>query len=63
MTKEYLVGDFSEFKVTGTLVNGKRFRIVTSDYWYMRGINVFRGNKWGRLKSTLRWIRLESIWN
>lgn len=39
-----LAGDL--YVVTGTDVNGKRFRISTGNWRYADGINVFRGSIW-----------------
>ena len=40
--------DFRQFIITGTLVNGKRFKpIYTNNWWMANNINLYRGNVWG----------------
>lgn len=34
------------YVATGLDVNGKRFRIESASFSHIRGINLFRGNKW-----------------
>lgn len=34
------------FVVTGVARNGKRFKIESASWPYVRGINVWRGTKW-----------------
>jgi len=40
--------DFRQFIITGTLVNGKRFKpIHTNNWWMANGINLWHGSVWG----------------
>jgi len=47
MSKQKDIEVFNKFHVTGVTTDGKRFKIVTSDVRYARGINLWRGTKWG----------------
>lgn len=49
------------YHVTGVKLDGQRFRIVTSNWHYAKGINVWRGTKW--LVRLGHRVRLVSVWN
>ena len=34
------------YHVTGITVDGKRFRIVTPNWYHAAGINLYRGSRW-----------------
>lgn len=55
-------GDFVEYHVTGVDTNGKRFKIVTTDWNHARGINLYRGNKWGVKPDGTR-MKLTEVYN
>jgi hypothetical protein len=62
MKNQFKVSDFSKFKATGILTNGKRFKAIISINWYyIEGINLWHGNKWGLLKATNKWVKLERV--
>jgi len=46
--------NYIRYEVTGVDCQGKRFKIVTTNAVYARGINVWRGTKWGVLESGKR---------
>lgn len=50
-----------QYKITGVTRNGKRFRIITDNSTYARGINLWRGTKW-ELRDG-HWRVLVRVWN
>lgn len=38
--------DVQEYHVTGVDRSGKRFKIVTKNWWQASAINVWRGTRW-----------------
>ena len=46
--------DYVSFVVTGVDRNGKRFRITSTSWLHVSGINVWQGSKWGVLASGKR---------
>jgi hypothetical protein len=46
--------EFVLYHVTGVDCSGKRFKIVTNNALHARGINVWRGTKWGVRKDGTR---------
>jgi hypothetical protein len=50
------------YEVTGVTVNGKRFKIRTSNRMHAYGINLYRGTVWERLSNGHRRI-LRRVWN
>lgn len=52
----------TRYEVTGVSVHGKRFKIVTTNYLYARGINLYRGSVWERLPNGKRRL-LWRVWN
>jgi len=50
------------WEVTGVDVNGKRFKIVTNNYLYAKGINLYRGSVWQRYSDGTRRL-LWRVWN
>lgn len=60
----YELHEFSKFKATGINKNGVRLKPIISDnYFYIEGINLWHGNKWGLLKINNKWKKLQSINN
>ncbi len=53
----------SRYKVTGTDRNGNRFKaIITDNYWYARGINLYNGTKWQQDVSG-KWNVIQRVYN
>ena len=53
---------FYKYHITGVLVSGKRFKIVTSSFFHAAGINLWRGTVWGVRKNGTR-TRLWEVTN
>lgn len=47
----------------GTLRDGKRFRTISSNLYYMLAINVYRGNLYEVNQVTGKRKRIRSVWN
>jgi len=52
-----------EYHVTGTLMNGKRFKIVTPSIIHAMGINLYRGTVWSVDTKTRKRTKLRRVWN
>lgn len=64
MNKQINLSDYSKFKATGILTNGKRFNAIHSTNWfYIDGINLYHGNKWGLNKTSGKWELLQTVYN
>jgi len=50
------------FIATGVDKNGKRFKIITSSYFHLQCLNLWRGNKWAIMEDNKR-VLLSSHWN
>ena len=51
-----------QYKVTGVTVDGKRFRIMTTNYMHAMGINLWRGTVWYR-KDGGGWEIVRRVYN
>ena len=49
------------YLATGVCRDGKRFRTMSADYKFIRGINLWRGTKW-LLRNGKRY-KLQSVYN
>ena len=54
--------DFKEYHITGTDVNGKRFKIVLTNWLHARHYNIFRGTFWG-VKPDGKRVKLQEVYN
>jgi len=52
-----------EYHVTGVLVNGKRFKIVTPSIIHAMGINLWRGTVWSVDRTTGKRTKLKRVYN
>ena len=50
------------YKVTGTTVHGKRFKIETSSHMHAFGINLWRGSVW-KLDVDNKWRLIKRVFN
>ncbi len=46
--------EFSSFAVTGIDRNGRRFKMESENYFYLRSVNVWQGTLWGVRKDGSR---------
>lgn len=53
---------FSEYHVTGTSKQGKRFKKIYDSFSWANGINLFQGSVWGVLPSGKRKL-LKRVYN
>ncbi len=57
------LSDYTSFVVTGTLVNGRRFRQQHSNGRHAFGINLWRGSVWGVRKDSGKRQLLKRCYN
>jgi len=38
---------YANYHVTGVLIDGRRFKTVTGNFYHAMGINLWRGSVWG----------------
>lgn len=60
---EINLDEYTKFIVTGTLVNGRKFRQVHSNGRHAFGINLYRGRVWGVRKVDGKRTLLKTVWN
>ena len=54
----------TDFKVTGVLVNGKRFPAIhTNSAMYAFGINLYRGTVWEWDHDEGKWRKVKEVYN
>jgi hypothetical protein len=52
------------YKVTGCLVNGKRFNAIhTTNPNYALAINLYRGNVWQSKGGVGKWVKIKTVFN
>lgn len=57
------MNDTVKYKVTGVLVNGKRFKAIhTTNYWQAAGINLYRGTMW-ESRNDGPWVIIKRVRN
>ena len=60
----YEISDFIKFKATGVDMYKHRISpIISENYYYIEGINLWHGHKWGLTKVNNKWKLLQSIHN
>jgi hypothetical protein len=60
----FTTNDFCKYKATGILVNGRRFPAKFSDnFYYIDGINLYRGHVYGKSIKTGKWVMLKEVFN
>ena len=52
----------STYKVTGTGVSGKRFKVDTKSLAHALGINLWRGSVW-ELEASGKWKLIKRVYN
>lgn len=54
--------NYSKYKVTGTLRNGRRFsaKVYTNPHMAF-GINLWNGSVWGWSKKAKKWVLLQRV--
>jgi len=51
-----------EYKLTGTLPNGKRFKTMKGNGNYLNGINIYKGHLWERVNGGA-WKIVKTVYN
>jgi hypothetical protein len=46
---------------TGITVDGKKFKMESKSWWYINGINLYRGTKW--LKRDGKKYKIQAVYN
>jgi len=59
--KTWAVMQGDKFLATGIDCSGKRFRIESERWLYIKGINIYKGNRW-LIRGGKRWL-IESVVN